>query len=63
VADLRTLLTEVGADRPVYWLSNDPSEDLDELTYRLVALDGNEAMERRLAEFESYGEWLHWLDG
>lgn len=61
VADLRALLAERGSERPVHWLSIDPTEGLGEPVYRRVTFDGGEARESRLARFEPYGEWIRWL--
>lgn len=61
IADLRSLLAEHGAERPVHWLSLDPDEELDEPAYRSVTFAGGDAAESRLARFDPYGKWVRWL--
>lgn len=61
IAELRDLLTEFSRKRPLHWLSGDPFSELDSPTYRHVALSDGIAKETRLAEYESYGEWIRWL--
>ena len=60
-AELRRQLAEFGRDREVHWLSGDPTAETDHPTYRHVVLSADRTTERRLAEYQSYGEWLRWL--
>lgn len=57
-----TLLTE-SQTRPVHWLSGDPFTDRDQLTYRHVEFDDEDVAETQLAEYESYGKWIRWIEG
>lgn len=61
LTDLRETLIEYSQKRPIYWLSNDPHAESDSMTYRCVALHAGVETERRLAEHDSYGEWIRWL--
>lgn len=61
VADLGDRLIEYSRERPIDWLSGDPSSESDRPTYRHVALRDGERADTRLAEYESYGEWIRWL--
>ncbi len=58
--ELRSLLAGHGSERPVYWLSIDPDEELGTPTCRLVSFTDGDATESQLAEFESYGDWIRW---
>lgn len=62
LAELQRLLSEYSRRRPVHWLSNDPFAECDYPTYRYVLFSNGAAEETRLAEYESYGEWIRWLD-
>lgn len=61
VAELEECLVEYSHERPVHWLSGDPSRDTDYPVYRYVALRDGAREETRLVEYESYGEWVRWL--
>ena len=59
--DLRRILLEYSQMRPIHWLSNDPNAESDSMVYRYVQLHDGVKKERKLAEHDSYGEWLRWL--
>lgn len=61
VHELRALLREASRDRPVHWLSNDPSADAEAPAFRHVEFADGDAEKTRLATFESYGAWIRWL--
>lgn len=61
IADLREQLTEWSWDRTIHWLSGDSDATSEPPTYRYVQLSRGTTTETRLAEYESYGEWIRWL--
>lgn len=62
VAEIRKELVEASRTRPLHWLSGDPFADGEFPTYRHVELDDGIVSETHIAEYESYGEWIRWLD-
>lgn len=63
-ADVRALrdeLLEYSLQRPIHWLSGDPSMETDHRSYRYCRLEGGDVDEIGLAEYKSYGEWVRWL--
>lgn len=61
VRELRNDLLEFSLQRPIHWLSGDPSRETEYRTYRYCRLEDGDAVETRLAEYKSYGEWIRWL--
>lgn len=60
-ASLREILVEHSDERPVHWLSNEPRRESDDMTYRYTRLRDGVEEQRRIAEHESYGNWIRWL--
>jgi hypothetical protein len=61
VAAVRETLADASRERPVHWLSGDPSTPPSDPTYRHVRFEDGEAETTKIAEFEAYGSWLSWL--
>lgn len=59
--ELRDELREHSHQRPIHWLSGDPTMETDYQAYRYCRLEDGDAEEARLAEFKSYGEWVRWV--
>ncbi|AQL41788.1 hypothetical protein BV210_03235 [Halorientalis sp. IM1011] len=60
VAAIRETLADASHERPVHWLSGDPSTPPSDPTYRHVRFEDGEAETTELAAFEAYGSWLSW---
>jgi hypothetical protein len=63
VASLRATLRDASRERPVHWLSGDPDSPTGTPTYRHVAFEDGDPLERELATHAAYGEWIEWLAG
>jgi hypothetical protein len=61
VRAVRETLADASRERPVHWLSGDPSTPPSDPTYRHVRFEGGEAESTEIAEVEAYGRWLSWL--
>jgi hypothetical protein len=61
VADLEEVLADRGRKRTIHWLSDDLFAERDRPIYRHVALSDDDRIETRLAEYESYGQWIRWI--
>ncbi len=61
VATIRDSLRETSHERPVHWLSGDPSTPPSDPAYRHVRFEDGAAETTVIAEFEAYGRWLSWL--
>lgn len=59
---IRSILRAHSRQRPVDWLSNDPTADAEVPVYRRVAFRDGVATEQQLGQFASYGEWVRWVD-
>ncbi|RXK46262.1 DUF2332 domain-containing protein [Halorientalis pallida] len=61
VAAVRAALVGASHERPVHWLSGDPSTPPSDPTYRHGRFEDGTAETTGIAEFEAYGNWLSWL--
>lgn len=61
VRELRDELREYSVQRPIHWLSGDPSMETEYRSYRYCRLVDGDVEEAGLSEYKSYGEWIRWL--